>query len=51
MVSVVVPTKDRAQLLDQTLRSIAEQTSRPAAVIVADDGSGDDTAAVVERRL
>ena len=26
MVSVVVPTKDRAGLLDQTLRSIAEQT-------------------------
>jgi glycosyltransferase involved in cell wall biosynthesis len=49
MVSVVVPTKDRAQLLDQTLRSIAEQTAPPAAVIVADDGSTDDTAAVVER--
>jgi glycosyltransferase involved in cell wall biosynthesis len=49
MVSVVVPTKDRAQLLDQTLRSVAEQTSPPAAVIVADDGSTDETAAVVER--
>jgi glycosyltransferase involved in cell wall biosynthesis len=49
MVSVVVPTKDRAQLLDQTLRSIAEQTAPPAAVIVADDGSTDGTAAVVER--
>ena len=49
MVSVVVPTKDRAQLLDQTLRSIGEQTRPPAAVIVADDGSTDDTAAVVER--
>ena len=48
MVSVVVPTKDRAQLLDQTLRSIAEQRRPPAAVIVADDGSTDDTAAVVE---
>jgi glycosyltransferase involved in cell wall biosynthesis len=49
MVSVVVPTKDRAELLDQTLRSIAEQTEPAAEVIVADDGSTDDTAAVVAR--
>ena len=49
MVSVVVPTKDRARLLDQTLRSIAEQTAPAAEVIVADDGSTDDTADVVAR--
>ena len=49
MVSVVVPTKDRARLLDQTLRSIAEQTEPAAEVIVADDGSTDDTADVVAR--
>jgi glycosyltransferase involved in cell wall biosynthesis len=45
----VVPTKDRAGLLDQTLRSIAEQTEPAAEVIVADDGSTDDTADVVAR--
>jgi glycosyltransferase involved in cell wall biosynthesis len=49
MVSVVVPTKDRAELLDQTLRSIAEQTAPAAEVIVADDGSTDHTADVVAR--
>jgi glycosyltransferase involved in cell wall biosynthesis len=49
MVSVVVPTKDRAPLLDQTLRSIAEQTAPPAEVIVADDGSTDATAEVASR--
>jgi glycosyltransferase involved in cell wall biosynthesis len=49
MVSVVVPTKDRAELLDQTLRSIAEQTEPAADVIVADDGSTDDTPDVVAR--
>jgi glycosyltransferase involved in cell wall biosynthesis len=48
MVSVVVPTKDRAELLDQTLRSIAEQVAPPAEVIVADDGSTDRTPEMVE---
>ena len=46
-VSVVIPTKDRAGLLWQTLRSLAEQTAPVAEVIVVDDGSTDDTASVV----
>ncbi|HWX96776.1 MAG TPA: glycosyltransferase [Solirubrobacteraceae bacterium] len=46
-VSVVIPTKDRARLLEQTLRSVGEQTLSPSEVIVADDGSTDDTEAVV----
>jgi hypothetical protein len=46
-VSVVIPTKDRAALLRQTLRSIGEQSMQPAEVIVADDGSTDDTERVV----
>jgi glycosyltransferase involved in cell wall biosynthesis len=40
-ISVVIPTKNRAELLTQTLRSVGEQTLRPATVIVADDGSTD----------
>ncbi|HEV3284215.1 MAG TPA: glycosyltransferase [Solirubrobacteraceae bacterium] len=46
-VSVVIPTKDRARLLEQTLRSIAEQTVPASEVIVADDGSTDDTEEVI----
>jgi glycosyltransferase involved in cell wall biosynthesis len=46
-VSVVIPTKDRARLLEQTLRSIGEQTLPASEVIVADDGSTDDTGAVI----
>jgi glycosyltransferase involved in cell wall biosynthesis len=49
MVSVVVPTKNRAELLDQTLRSISEQAAPATEVIVADDGSTDRTAEVVAR--
>jgi GT2 family glycosyltransferase len=46
-VTVVIPTKDRAELLAKTLRSVREQTRPPDRVIVADDGSTDDTEAVV----
>jgi glycosyl transferase family 2 len=46
-VTVVIPTRDRAGLLRQTLRSVREQTVPPAQVVVADDGSTDDTERVV----
>ena len=48
-ISVVIPTKDRADLLGVTLRSVREQTLPPAEVIVADDGSSDNTEEVVEQ--
>ena len=46
-VTVVIPTRNRAGLLGEALRSLREQTTPPAEVIVADDGSVDDTPAVV----
>jgi glycosyltransferase involved in cell wall biosynthesis len=46
-VSVVIPTRNRAGLLAQTLRSVAEQTAPVARVIVADDGSTDSTGDLV----
>ena len=45
-VSVIVPTYNRARLLRETLNSILDQTRPPTEVIVVDDGSTDDTAAV-----
>lgn len=47
-VTVAIPTRDRAALLAETLRSVREQTI-PCAVIVADDGSTDATDAVAAR--
>lgn len=48
VVSVVVPTHDRAAYLDVTLRSLAEQDiDEPYEVIVVDDGSRDATPGVV----
>jgi glycosyltransferase involved in cell wall biosynthesis len=46
-VSVIVPTFNRARFLKDSLPSLLGQNLRPAEVIVADDGSTDDTAAVV----
>jgi GT2 family glycosyltransferase len=49
-VSVVVPTRDRAGYLDVTLRSLAAQRlEEPYEVVCVDDGSRDETAAVIDR--
>ncbi len=49
-VSVVIPTHDRAALLPRALDSVLAQ-SRPAdEIIVVDDGSRDDTVALVTHR-
>ncbi len=49
LVSVVIPTHNRAQFLDDCLASVFAQTYRPLEVIVIDDYSTDDTAAVMDR--
>ncbi len=47
-VAVVVPTFDRARVLGRALESVARQEEPPAEVVVVDDGSGDDTLAVID---
>ena len=46
--AVIVSTYNRAAYLGETLRSLLDQTLAPVRVIVVDDGSSDDTRAVVE---
>lgn len=48
LVSVVIPTFNRAELLGETLHSILAQTLRDIEIIVVSDGSTDNTRAVVE---
>jgi glycosyltransferase involved in cell wall biosynthesis len=48
-ISIIVTTYDRADALDAVLRSLALQSDRAFEVVVADDGSGPDTAALIER--
>jgi glycosyltransferase involved in cell wall biosynthesis len=49
LISVIVTTYEREDALDAVLRSLAAQRDRRFEVIVADDGSGPATAALIER--
>jgi alpha-1,3-rhamnosyltransferase len=50
-VSVVVPSYNHARFIEATLRSIMKQTLWPAQLTVIDDGSSDDSTAVIEKVL
>lgn len=47
-ISVIIPTYNRAQLLARCLDSVLNQTYAPSEVIVVDDGSEDNTKALIQ---
>ncbi|AMN43482.1 glycosyltransferase family 2 protein [Rhodoplanes sp. Z2-YC6860] len=47
LISIIVTTYDRADALDAVLRSLSRQTDRNFEMVVADDGSGPETAALL----
>jgi glycosyltransferase involved in cell wall biosynthesis len=47
LISIIVTTHDREDALDAVLRSLARQSDREFEVVVADDGSGPATAALI----
>ncbi|GGK56100.1 glycosyltransferase family 2 protein [Ornithinimicrobium pekingense] len=49
-VSVVIPVRDDARLLERCLDALARQTVAPLEVVVVDNGSRDDSAAVARAR-
>ncbi len=49
LVSVVIATCNRANLLEGALASLAQQDYRPLEVVVVDDGSRDDTRSLLKR--
>ncbi len=46
---LVSPCKDEAAHIERTLASVAAQTVQPAQWVIVDDGSADDSMAIVER--
>ena len=48
-ISLIVTTYNRADALEAVLAALARQTDRQFEVVIADDGSGPATAAVIER--
>lgn len=51
LVTVIIPTYNRSDLIRETLESVVAQQYRPIELIVVDDGSSDDTRAVVEEYI
>jgi len=47
VVSIIVPTFNRAKLIADTIRSVQQQTFQQWELLVIDDGSSDDTTSVV----
>lgn len=49
LVSVILPTFNRAQTLDRAIRSVLNQTFRDFELIVTDDGSTDESHCILKR--
>jgi len=50
-VSVIIPTYNRATLLRKAVESVLQQTYQDCEIVVVDDGSTDDTAAMMEQLI
>jgi len=48
LVSVVIPTFNRVELLKEAIESVSAQSYRPLELVIVDDGSTDSTQGMLE---
>ena len=46
--AVIIPAYNAERTIDETLRSVLNQTVSPAEIVVVDDGSTDETVSIAE---
>ena len=49
IISIVIPTYNRADYISETIDSVLNQTYNDYEIIVVDDGSNDDTKAILSK--
>ena len=49
LVSVIIPTYNRASFIERCIKSLVEQTYRPLEVLIVDDGSQDNTFKIIQK--
>ena len=47
-ISVIIPTYNRADLVQRAIKSVLNQTKKPNEIIVVDDGSTDNTKQILK---
>src|SRR3981081_2453007 len=45
---IITPVRDEEQYIEQTIRGVCHQTIRPIEWVIVDDGSADNTGAIID---